>query len=218
MRTSRFAVTFLTSLVLLSTACSNSGTQQPNNPNTAVAATPALEKQEYLRLEGAAGASFDSIIEQAAARELGQVMKFTIATLTEDLRRPPRSAIFTGTVGGFDVRDTVKLGTGNPVVAVFCDNEVEVEAHSDGSNAKITSDLTGTVAKVYGDLLLPESKVMIRKGTILRRSGGSWTAFNDAEIEKRLDGIEKGDQKGSMRTMSVKGDGLNFQGFSGVAQ
>lgn len=90
MRTSGFAVICLISLILLSTACSHSGTLQPNTPNTAAAVTPTPNKQENLRLEGAAGASFDSIIEQAAARELGKVMKGTIATLTEDLKPPPR--------------------------------------------------------------------------------------------------------------------------------
>lgn len=84
----------------------------------------------------------------------------------------------------------MKSSRGNPVVAAFCDEEVQVEAHSDGSAAKITSDLNNTVAKVYSDLVLPESKVIIPKGTVLR-TGETRTAINDPEIERRLDAIEK---------------------------
>lgn len=158
--------------------------RQPETAQQASASTPA----NVFRVEGAASTELDEIVGRIGARQEGKMLASTINMLSEGHARPQRGARVNSTIGGFSAKGTA----GTAQIAAYSDSQIKIEANADGSNAKITSPLTGTVAKVYANLTLPRSKVMIPKGTVLRRDETAWIADKDPKLESRLAEIGKG--------------------------
>lgn len=157
------------------------------------AAVEATSSVSIIKLEGKAREEFDSIVRTAGAAGSARLLKNTLDVLLEDQPRSKRPTKSNSTLEeGFAGRDMVKGARNDCTVAAYSDHSpTTFESSGNGSNTKVTSSLTGAYAKVYCDLKLHRSDVLIPKNSVLYREDSRWVSVKaTAEVERQFEAIK----------------------------
>ena len=167
-------------------------TKEPAIPALTASATPA--SSEPVKMQGAPLREFDTIVRRIGAAGTVKMIMATRGVLLEDRPQQKRARQkLTSTLDSFGGRGPARADSAACVVAAYSDQKAVIELEAEGSNAsnaRVVSTLVGTVAKVYCDLKLSPSGIVIPNGSALRRETNAWVSFNDAEVTKRLDQIK----------------------------
>jgi len=161
------------------------------------------------RLNGRASDQFDSIVKRVSVDLINAEERVAVSlmrTLAEDFQMGEKYATTVSgrevpvkvhpggkvevTASGFGGRDTIESDKGACAIAIYSDKKAQIEFASGASKGKIVSPLASAVAKVYCDLALPDSDLVIPAGTMLRREAKVWVSFRDQKAEKRLDALK----------------------------
>jgi len=181
-----------------------------SSTQAAVEVTPSPLIKE-VRLNGRIGEQFDSIVKRVSVDLINDEESVAIdlmRTMAEDFPQQ-MGRIYATTVGGrkipvkvhpggkvevtasgFGGRDTIESDKGACAIAIYSDKKAQIEFASGASKGKIVSPLASATAKVYCDLTVSNSGVVIPTGTMLRRESKVWVSFKDQEAEKRLDALK----------------------------
>jgi len=172
-----------------STKQSGSNSQNVNTKTNSAAdsTTAATPGNKDSIVEGAVAEELDQVVREVSGRGLSKSLSSFISMLSEGHAPPQRSAKMNATQGGFAIRGRYKSGKQNCEISAFSDAEISIESNGEGSDARIASPLNYTFVKLYNDLSLQKSGVVLKKGSVLKREANGWVAVKDKEAEKRLD-------------------------------
>ena len=170
------------------------GTSSAANEPAPASLGPQSAERKSFRVDGPGGERLDMIVRRIGASSMSNDSQETLDAILSDrpAARPNKTTKLSSTTSGFSGAGTVKSTSPQGcTAAAYSDRETKFESRGDGSQPSILSPLIGTFVKVFCDLPLEGTTVVIPNGTVLRRDDGGWASTADASALKRLDSLKK---------------------------